>query len=354
MPKHRGSNGTTGSTDVLDFQQVAKQSLLGGEEEDVDVLVFTPRGGTTASFDSGVTNTLKALIGMGVIALPEAFWQGGWLVSTLSLLVIAALSAYSMSLLILCQRRVREIRENEFSSSSGGGDGDGPPSRRGFSTDSYDPLGLAVGPMPPDDALAAAAPLEVTWREVGDLAAGTVGKHSADVVLIACQTGAACSFAAFMLNSFVSVFAGGEATWLPWVAMMMAPVLIILSGLKSTASLAWTSAIGNVLFFIAFSAVLAFGFLTTPPSFEGVQPTTSLNGFSHCFGVLVFSLSGHAEVMSVEQFLQQQSRRGYLRVLNGSVCCITVLYLVLGLLCSEFFKSSTQSITDFQCSDFQC
>ena len=55
-----------------------------------------------------LSNTCKAIIGSGCIALADAFRRAGWVVALVGLVIMAIISEYTMRQLVLCNAAIRE------------------------------------------------------------------------------------------------------------------------------------------------------------------------------------------------------------------------------------------------------
>lgn len=78
-----------------------------------DMLADTslPKGGTLSTFMAAV-NITKGLVGLGLVALPYATMQVGWLTSTLGMALIAAFTAYGICIGIYTLREVATCSES--------------------------------------------------------------------------------------------------------------------------------------------------------------------------------------------------------------------------------------------------
>ena len=151
------------------------------------------------SFSSALTNTVKTVVGSGVIALPYAVMKCGYVSGMIGLVIIALLSVYTMKLLVYGMKAVRYKRQQE---------GD----ERETS--------------------------EVTCREIGELAGGAAGKFVTDFIMISCQWGGCCAFAAFIMTSIHGVIGNPDDKEIGlYVLLVITPIFAILCCLRSTESL---------------------------------------------------------------------------------------------------------------------
>ena len=151
-------------------------------------------GEEEGSFNGALTNTVKTVVGSGVIALPYAVSKSGYIVGVIGLIVIAWLSVYTMKLLVYGMKAVRCKREKNGEEQRG----------------------------------------EVTCREIGELAAGKPGKYVTDFILISCQWGACCAFAAFVMTSFHGVIGHPEEKEIGlYVLLVITPIFVVLCCLRT-------------------------------------------------------------------------------------------------------------------------
>jgi amino acid permease len=233
--------------------------------------------------------------------------------------------------------------------------------------DVKEPLMLDEPGTPPD----ASSSSEVTCREIAFEACGHTGMLACDFILISCQIGSCCAFAAFIMNDLAQVFDNTEQTK-HIILICMTPIFCLLACLRSTQSLEVTSTFGNLCFLFSFIMMLVLGALVSPPSLGKVTPTglenfpasergyfnldkavaqNGVGGFAQFFGLSIFAFSAHSEIMCIEQFLPPKTMKQYPRVLEVALGLTTCVYIIFGLFGYLFFKQHTQGIifTNLQC-----
>lgn len=175
----------------------------GSDENDRTTALVDDGKAKRGTYASALSSTLKTIVGTGVIALPYAMLEAGWLFGTIILLIVAYLSAYSMKVLIHCSHEVRfrygsrVIRDEEIGEDEKEDDGDG------------------------------------SIRRIAKYTYGSWGVVVSDIILVTSQVGSAIAFAEFIITSWSDVL----GVHVIWPAIVVAPILIFLSLLKSTASL---------------------------------------------------------------------------------------------------------------------
>ena len=307
-----------------------------------------------ASSSTALSNTCKAIIGSGCIALSDAFRQSGWVVGVVGLLGMAFISELTMRQLVMCNQAVRQQKREDRK-------------RKGIESSAHDE--------------------ECTFTDIGSIAYGKWGAGAADFTMLTCQFGACCAALAFIATNLGDVIDGTDRTRL----MVLIPasfIALALTLLRSTAMLEHTSGLGNAIFLISIVMVVYIGSAgngsrdciafqgwptelivncthhpTTPdcpalvsdgrdcpaknydltsgkynpplpgdgatPRVSGRVTAADITGFSQFFGVALYMFSAHSEVMAIEQFVADKPN--FPKVLRKAVCIACVVYLFFGL-----------------------
>ena len=321
--------------------------LLGEEEHEGEA------GHQLSSPSTALSNTCKAIIGSGCIALSDAFRQSGWVVGVVGLFGMAFISELTMRQLVLCNQAVRKRKKQDRK-------------REGIE-----------GSSSHDE--------ECTFTDIGRISYGKWGAGAADFTMLTCQFGACCAALAFIAQGLGDVIDGTDPTRLI-VLMVSGVVALGLTLLRSTAMLEHTSGLGNAIFLVSIVMVVYIGSsgtgardcipqavldtslvnqclnVTGPPpaacptgihcnagfydnttgiykppsSGDGAKPTlagrvgaTDIAGFAQFFGVALYMFSAHSEVMAIEQFVAD--KEGFPKVLRKAVAIACVVYTFFGL-----------------------
>eukprot|EP00298_Acanthocystis_sp_HF-20_P022682 c30764_g1_i1.p1 GENE.c30764_g1_i1~~c30764_g1_i1.p1 ORF type:complete len:462 (+),score=137.69 c30764_g1_i1:24-1388(+) len=265
--------------------------------------------------------TLRAIIGTGVMALPYATSQIGWFASTVSLLFIAAVSAHTSRLLILCMRRVRLLHF-----------------RANFHENSLNDIEPTQ---------------EVKLRDVGFFACGKFGVYISDFMTILCQFWGAISYVSFISKNVADIF--GVSCESLWIKAAIFPVLVVLSLVRSTSSLAPLASLGNLLFILALILMIYFGATQTSPSANEFK-IADFTYFSNFFGVSIFAFTAHIQIMSIEDFLPKPVQKRYVNILFLAFSFATVLFILFAVLGYFFFGKDTQDdiVLNISCENMKC
>ena len=301
-----------------------------------------------------LSNTCKAIIGSGCIALADAFRRAGWIVALVGLVIMALISEYTMRQLVLCNQAIRERKAR-----SGSGKGSGNA----------------------DDE-------EVSFTDIGRTAYGYWGAFWADFTLLTCQFGACCAALAFITTNLKDVVNPDSSSLRLVLIVPFGILALVLTWLKSVAQLEATSGLGNTIFVFAFfitiyiaaagkgsadcitpaayngtgpftdvtmqciakhtsvdfcQSAAAIGSHATP-TFKGRDAVTTAQDFASFFGVALYMFSAHSEVMAIEQFVQDH--KGFPRVLKKAVLIAAIVYAFFGLFGYLTWGDNTGFATD--------
>jgi amino acid permease len=344
-------------------------------------LHHAPRATVFESFST----TAKCIIGSGIMSLPYAFLQSGWLVGVLFLLVIALLSYSTMSLIIaavhLTRGRLRRRKaataahaaalagatfgepiDQAQTPAAGSGDTLGVPRNTSYGSlnsdmsgspgpRAVDPLDLTVIEQDPD--------LDVIgYQQVAYVAYGEWGRISADTVLIFCQVGSCAAFLVLVLTNIQACLASYGHQWpLSWIAIPLAPIVLMLSLPRSTTYLAPAAHFGNLTLLVGVATIVYYG-VTSKSSYLDHVHTKGLSNLwhviselpmysGHPFGILVFfgisafAFAAHCEIVAVEA--DSQSRKVYQMVLPSALVFIACLYVSVGVFAYACFGEHTEA-----------
>ena len=329
----------------------SSKALLNEDGEAVD---------PTTTLLTAVSSTVKIIVGTGVIAVPYAVMQAGWLIGAIGLVLIGLASSFSMKTLIASCQEVRRLRKAGTVSFSGSFLAEHVEEERSSMKEDdvewCDPTHLATDDKaePMSRTTDDSSGDEITVREISLFTLGKWGMYFSDFVLISAQVGGCVGFAAFIADGFASVVNtvsadmdnATESTTASrrWMLCVMAPILSFLCCLRSTTSLERLAVYANFVLLVSFVAVLIFGFGTADITLSGTSAVNGMGGLSSFFGLSLFAFAAQSECMSVEQFLPEPIQKQYSRVLDIAVLIASAIYVLFGISCYVFFKDNTNSI----------
>lgn len=275
--------------------------------------------------------TMKSVVGSGIIALPFAVSQAGWLAGTFGMVLIAILSRLTMRQMIQCVHVIREQRADV--------------KRRQGQWVSHDDSGAT-------DAAGGDEEDAIGYRQIGGAAFGRSGELIVDIALISCQIGSNCAFIAFIASNLHSVLSSPAlfpSLSLSTVVLCLFPVLALLAIPRTTTYLAPTSHLGNLALLVGLSTVVWCGWerrsldqaAGLPTGLSPLPAFNSVSGLCTFFGVAAFAFSAHAEVVAVESDVQEGSK--YLGILDICMSFTALLYVSFALFAYGSFGGDTSS-----------
>lgn len=236
---------------------------------------------------------IKAVVGAGSFALPAAFMEAGLWGGVVGILVLAALSLFTILLLIRCKNELPALKGRYVS--------------------------------------------------YVDVVQETFGRPLAVVVYIAIvitSLGACAAYLVFCGGLLETVVRGKiEAKY--FVLMMGAP-LVVFCWIRSFRYLSFTSVLGDIALLLGMSAVFIEGFRTTSVDSPLDYPAFKVQSYPLFFGSAAFLFCIHMLVIPVEQSMKNPKRFPTAAV--GSFGVVTVLNLVFGAIGYMLFKSKTQGV----------
>eukprot|EP00466_Bigelowiella_natans_P009631 jgi/Bigna1/81725/fgenesh1_pg.83_\ len=146
--------------------------------------------GTCKTRRGAYLTLMKAFVGIGILAMPGAYAEAGYVLATVFLVIIAVVSYYCAILLIKAKNIIVERHQEEQDSKMGG------------------------GTMTSDSSLATNTPTPViTFQELGLRVMGERGKALVEGGIVVCQTSFVCAYFLFIGDSVERVI-GKEAFFL--------------------------------------------------------------------------------------------------------------------------------------------
>ena len=198
----------------------------------------------------------------------------------------------------------------------------------------------------------------IGYQQVAYVCYGEYGRVFTDSVLIFCQAGSCSAFLILVLQNVQAVFGSyGVSVHLELIALVLLPLLLLLSLPRSTTFLASAAHFGNGTMLVALATIVYYGLtaqesaLGAAISAEGVGGilgvmsrldawSGSLNGIAVFFGISAFSFAAHCEVVAVEA--DAVDRQSYSRVLKGTMVVIMSLYIFNGIFAFACFADATE------------
>jgi len=240
-----------------------------------------------------VVTIIKCFIGSGVLFLPKAFANGGWLFSTLSFAVCAYMTNICVMKLIACRLKM-------------------PPG-----TD-YGAMGFRV--------------------------AGWWGQAAVNTSLVLSQAGFCCVYISFVARNVIQLFNDGPSgCWvqpsaLPYFIAFEFLILAPLTWVRRLSSFAPTNLAANCLIACGIAGVLAYSLAgmagapgprgggSFPPSLPAIAPNWAL-----MLGTAVYAFEGAGMVVPMVNDLPLSDRARFPAVFAATLAGVSLLYVVVGL-----------------------
>ncbi|KAF2882621.1 hypothetical protein ILUMI_23547 [Ignelater luminosus] len=255
----------------------------------------TPHG---TNFGETLIHVLKASLGTGILAMPEAFKHAGIINGFLFTVIIGVVCTYGLHLLIRSQYVIcKRLRVPYLS---------------------Y-PVAMKAALMYGPESFAKF---------------GTLAQILVDTFLIVYQTGACSVYIIFVSANILKLTNPylEEPLSIEAYILMLFPFFIFILSIPNLKWLAPFSLLSNVLTFITFGILLYFIFEALP-SLDGVSYFGDIKKFPLFVGTCLFAVAAVGCITSVEKNMQHPSqfllRYG---ILNISMTVIVVTYALLGFL----------------------
>eukprot|EP00899_Mesostigma_viride_P005014 jgi/Mesvir1/14513/Mv05211-RA.1 len=355
-----------------------------------------------------VTNSFKAIMGSGIVAIPFAFKVAGIFPGLFIVCSLCIGTAITMWEVVRC---VRITRLKEAAKALSGEESVGSPCLIGSPRAAASRLPVCApdnleapllpGATGPHEDAYALAPI-IGFAEIGRDAFGWWGAYVADASLLVCQ---------LLAGAIYLVFVAGLLSPILHLDFTMAIIAItvvetLLCLLRTPTFLTPVSSLGNTALFLALAFVMYHvgrtalahwhglllplatssqfqssasatndslvasltgleGSLTEALN-EDVAPDgtstgemyavpegtglphlnlwTNLRGAAECFGICVFAFSAHGEIMSIEQSLGAAARSRFFGILMSIMSFAGGLACFFGLTCYAVFGEDTRSI----------
>ncbi|KAI1738263.1 transmembrane amino acid transporter [Xylaria scruposa] len=245
----------------------------------------------TASTGKTFFTLLKAFIGTGIMFLPKAFDNGGLLFSSITMVVISAVTMLAFHLLLACKSR------------HGGG---------------YGEIGEAIaGPRMRNLILAS-----ITLSQLGFVCSGIV-------------------FVAENLTSFFEAVTHGHSPISPAkLILIQVLVLIPLSYIRNIAKLGPVALLADVFILIGVSYIYYYDIAYIAS--EGINPTVVLfnpSKYTLMVGSAIFTFEGIGLILPIQSSMAKPERFEWL--LGVVMFLITIIFTAVGILCYATFGKDT-------------
>lgn len=247
------------------------------------------------TYKDSLFHMLKASLGTGILALPNAFKNAGYVTGIAGTLIIGVFCTYCVHLLVRAQYELCR--------------------RKKIPSLTYPQIAeVALSEGPP------------RWRWLAPY-----GRKVVLVFLILCELGANCIYIIFVASNLKAVFDHyyGEHHIQLYIALIFLP-LLLLCWIRNLKYLAPFSAFASAVTIISFGIVLYYVFTDIPALKERttVGPVHELPLF---FGTVMFSMSAIGIIMPLENEMKKPKNfTSTFGVLNVAMLSIAIIYAMFG------------------------
>lgn len=250
-----------------------------------------------------VGNILKSFIGSGVLFLPKAFSNGGWIFSTVAMVVMAFFTNVCINKLIACRSAM--------------------------------PSGSSYGDM-------------------GRRVAGRWGGVAVDISLILSQAGFCCVYISFIARNAMQLM-NTRNCWLHpdylWALILAElPVLAPLTWIRKLSSFGPTNLIADALIIAGISAILSWsiaGMAGAPAAgHRGLVDLPAMRDATHwpmTLGTAVYAFEGAGMVVPMVNALPPGARAAFPVYMAGTLAGVALLYIVIGIVPYAFIQGWTDA-----------
>lgn len=248
----------------------------------------------TSNLDTMI-HLLKGNIGTGILAMPDAFRNAGWLVGIVGTMFMAIISTHCMHVLVYCaQEQCRRVRVPTL----------------GFANVAE--VAFDTGPL--------------VLRPYSKVA-----RFLVNAFLVITQLGFCCVYFVFVaanLQEFIGhYFFHMDLKW--YLILLLGP-LICLNFIKSLKYLTPASLTASILM-ISGLGITFFYLLQGLPRVSEVNAVASFSTWPLYFGTAIYAFEGISLVLPLENNMESpQDFGGYLGVLNTGMVIVACLYVAVG------------------------
>ncbi|KAH0948889.1 hypothetical protein HN011_005914 [Eciton burchellii] len=237
---------------------------------------------------------LKGSLGTGILAMPKAFYNAGYVVGLIATIIIGLLCTYCMRILVrseyeLCKRR--RVPSMTYPATAEAALLEGPVFLRPFSKASI---------------------------------------HIINLFLMIYQMGTCCVYLVFISENLRLGLASFITMDLKIYMTILLLPLIFINYIRNLKFLAPFSTIANAIMFSGFAIILYYIF-REPLSFKYRLMAGEVKNFPLFFGTVLFALESIGVIIALENNMKTpQYFGGYCGVLNIGMSVIVVLYIAMG------------------------
>jgi amino acid permease len=280
------------------------------------------KGRWASLLEGEFTTTVKGVIGSGFFALPYAIKQAGLEAGGLMVVMVGVMTLVTTKQLVEASRLVRQQHPDVE-----------PDQLLGF---------LEIGVAAFGERASAAVSFSVFCSQFSAVLTYMVFMGS----ILTPVLSRAVSPMLLEEQEFLHVSKGTSRSTASALVMIGCVLLqIALAMLPDPSYMSTICNVGNLGFVVCAVYMVVHGLLYTPPDFaRNTEPFVSFDGLWACFGIVSFTLSAHAECLSIHQSAGDEGRENYKHVVDKVYAVATVLYLAVSVFAYACFGEQTRQI----------
>ncbi|XP_030482104.2 amino acid transporter ANT1-like [Cannabis sativa] len=265
----------------------------------------------TASRVQTIANIVVSIVGTGVLGLPFAFLTAGWLAGSVATVFAGISVYYCMFLLVKCSNKL-SLKEEEGEDDDDDGD---------------DLTNIK------------------TYGDLGYECMGTTGRLMVETLIGISQCGGCVVNLVFIGQNLSSVFRAHNLSFSTYI-LLLVPIEIGLSWIRSLSSLAHFSIFANVCNVLAMGIVVKEDIQQVLKSeflFDDRTAITSkFGGLAFAVGMAVFCFEGFGMTLALEASMKD--KRSFPKVLAQAFFGIALLYVLFGFFGYMAYGDQTKDI----------
>lgn len=232
----------------------------------------------SASTPQVIVNIIISFVGAGLLAVPNAFSQSGWLLGTVTLLTVSALNVYAM----LCLPQVQKLLQKRH----------------------------------PSETIQ-------SYGDVGRVILGRKGEQIIFVCLGISQAGFATAYIIFIAANLKSIYGWSRLA----ICAGCVPGLVGLVQFRDLSSLSPFSLLANTANFCALTAVLVQDYKHYTPHNETIHKV-DFGGMLHVIAITIYSMEGVGLILSLKSSCKRPQDFSFLLIATLTV--ISLFMVVFG------------------------
>jgi len=284
---------------------------------------------SSSSLSVGIS-IVRSVAGVGILAMPYALRQAGYVPATVLFVLVWGMSTRTMIQVCQCALALNRSMTPFIAF-------DGHSSLGSTNLLSFDPkTELIYNDDGEDDVVTI---VEICAKAFGK----TRGTIFALGALLPAQWVVAVNYMIFLGDNTSRAFLGNISS--ESILLCVTLVLCLLCAPRSTEALVYTSLFGNVAFVSGFGIILYYALFQHSSVAQNMSAFQGINGSFEAYGILIFGFSAHAEALAVLTSASSTARRNIGNIILTVQTFLLALFLIFSFSVYAAFGNATQAIT---------